>query len=121
MLCVVTEETERVIGERRLRSLRELAAELTSAGSEAQVLKAVSRSLEGNNKEFPSPCICSSTRGKRILQPAAVWRAPIPQLRLLWRANMARLAAVRRHRREKGSSRRGSRVRVRIASPRGLA
>ena len=53
MLCVVTEETERVIGERRLRSLRELAAELTSAGSEAQVLKAVSRSLEGNNKDIP--------------------------------------------------------------------
>ncbi len=53
MLCVVTEETERVIGERRLRSLRELAAELTSAGSEAQVLKAVSRSLEENSKDIP--------------------------------------------------------------------
>jgi PAS domain S-box-containing protein len=53
MLCVVTEETERVIGERRLRSLRELAAELTSAGSEAQVLKAVSSSLEGNTKDIP--------------------------------------------------------------------
>jgi len=53
MLCVVTEETERVIGERRLRSLRELAEELTSAGSEAQVLEAVSRSLERNNKDIP--------------------------------------------------------------------
>lgn len=53
MLCVVTEETERVIGERRLRSLRELAADLTSASSEIQVLKAVSRSLEGNNKDIP--------------------------------------------------------------------
>ena len=53
MLCVVTEETERVIGERRLRSLRELAAELTSASSEAQVLDVVSRSLEGNNKDIP--------------------------------------------------------------------
>ena len=53
MLCVVTEETERVIGERRLRSLRELAAELTSASAEAQVLQAVSRSLEGNDKDIP--------------------------------------------------------------------
>jgi signal transduction histidine kinase len=53
MLCVVTEETERVIGERRLRSLRELAAELTLAGTEAQVLEAVSRSLERNNKDIP--------------------------------------------------------------------
>jgi signal transduction histidine kinase len=53
MLCVVTEETERVIGERRLRSLRELAAELTLAGSEAQVLEAVSRSLGRNNRDIP--------------------------------------------------------------------
>ena len=53
MLCVVTEETERVIGERRLRSLRELAAELTSASSEAQVLEAVSHSLEQNSKDIP--------------------------------------------------------------------
>jgi len=53
MLCVVTEETERVIGERRLRSLRELAAELALAGSEAEVLEAVSRSLERNNKDLP--------------------------------------------------------------------
>jgi PAS domain S-box-containing protein len=53
MLCVVTEETDRVIGERRLRSLRELSAELTSASSEAQVLDAVSRSLERNDKDLP--------------------------------------------------------------------
>ena len=53
MLCVVTEETERVIGERRLRSLRELAGELTLAGTEAQVLEAVSRSLERNDKDIP--------------------------------------------------------------------
>lgn len=53
MLCVVTEETERVIGERRLRSLRELADELTSAGTERQALAAVSRSLEQNNQDIP--------------------------------------------------------------------
>ena len=33
MLCVVTEETERVIGERRLRALRELAARAAGADS----------------------------------------------------------------------------------------
>ena len=53
MLCVVTEETDRVIGERRLRSLRELAGELTAAGTEAQVLEAVSRSLGQNDKDIP--------------------------------------------------------------------
>jgi len=37
MLCVVTEETERVIGERRLSTLRDLAAALSSAKSEPRL------------------------------------------------------------------------------------
>src|SRR5689334_19577134 len=45
MLCVVSEETERVIGERRLSTLRELAARLAGAGSEAEVLHAVEEAL----------------------------------------------------------------------------
>jgi PAS domain S-box-containing protein len=53
MLCVVTEETERVIGERRLRSLRELAAELASVGTETQVLDTVCHNLERNDKDIP--------------------------------------------------------------------
>ncbi len=53
MLCVVTEETERVIGERRLRSLREIAAELATATTEQEVLRAVCRVLERNQKDIP--------------------------------------------------------------------
>ncbi|HSZ80157.1 MAG TPA: hypothetical protein VK775_22310, partial [Chthoniobacterales bacterium] len=36
MLCVVTEETNRVIGERRLAALRDFAAELSRSNSEAE-------------------------------------------------------------------------------------
>ena len=53
MLCVVTEETERVIGERRLATLRELAAALASVRTEADVAKAVCQGLDGNLHDLP--------------------------------------------------------------------
>jgi len=52
-LCVVTEETERVIGERRLATLRGLAAELSSAITEGDVLAAIERTLQLNQKDLP--------------------------------------------------------------------
>jgi PAS domain S-box-containing protein len=53
MLCVVTEETERVIGERRLRFLRLLASALSGAIAEADVLAAIESSLSQNLKDLP--------------------------------------------------------------------
>jgi PAS domain S-box-containing protein len=53
MLCVVSEETERVIGERRLSFLRTLAAALSTAIVEKDVLAAIERSLEQNLKDLP--------------------------------------------------------------------
>jgi signal transduction histidine kinase len=53
MFCVVTEETERVIGERRLASLRDIAAELASTTGEAEVLRAVERAAGANPKDLP--------------------------------------------------------------------
>ena len=41
MLCVVTEETERVLGERRLELLRELGAELAGDAAPRQTVAAV--------------------------------------------------------------------------------
>lgn len=52
-LCVVTEETERIIGERRLGCLRSLAADLGSAITERDVLAALQRSLGANLKDLP--------------------------------------------------------------------
>src|ERR1700691_732667 len=45
MLCVVTEETQRVIGERRLDTLRDLGSALGAVRSEPEVRTAVARSL----------------------------------------------------------------------------
>ena len=53
MLCVVTEDTERVIGARRLATLRELAAELAAVRTEPEVLAAIERGLGGNSRDLP--------------------------------------------------------------------
>ena len=53
MLCVVTEETERILSERRMTTLRELAAALSSSNAEREVLTAVEQQLGGNPKDLP--------------------------------------------------------------------
>ncbi|MEA2737554.1 MAG: hypothetical protein QOH05_861 [Acetobacteraceae bacterium] len=53
MLCVVMEETQRVIGERRVASLRDLASELSSVRSEPQVLAAVAGAPGRNTRDLP--------------------------------------------------------------------
>jgi len=53
MLCVVTEETKRVIGERRLAALRDFAAELSRSNSEAEVFSAAERCLANAQHDFP--------------------------------------------------------------------
>jgi PAS domain S-box-containing protein len=53
MLCVVSEETERVIGERRIEMLRMLGAELVSAGDENAICDAVCSVLSANRRDFP--------------------------------------------------------------------
>ncbi|WP_421865144.1 PAS domain-containing protein [Parvibaculum sp.] len=53
MLCVVSEETERVIGERRIEMLRMLGAELVSAGDENAICDAVCSVLGANRRDFP--------------------------------------------------------------------
>jgi PAS domain S-box-containing protein len=52
-LCVVTEETDRVIDERRLRTLRSLATELSKTTSEDDVVDSVSRILADNQQDQP--------------------------------------------------------------------
>lgn len=53
MLCVVTEETERVISERRMTTLRNLAAGLASSTAEQDVLSTVAEELGGNARDLP--------------------------------------------------------------------
>ena len=53
MLCVVVEETDRVIGERRLATLRTLAASLATTTTEQDVLEAVVGSLDADARDLP--------------------------------------------------------------------
>ena len=52
-LCVVTEETDRVIGERRLKTLRSLAGELNKTITEEDVVACIARCLGENQKDLP--------------------------------------------------------------------
>jgi len=52
LLCVVTEETDRVIGERRLKTLRSLAGELSKTITEQEVVSCIARCLGENQKDF---------------------------------------------------------------------
>src|ERR1700733_1408419 len=52
-LCVVSEETERIIGERRISTLRSLAAELNKTITEAEVCESIVRSLSENQQDLP--------------------------------------------------------------------
>ena len=53
MFCVVTEETTRIIGERRLALLRALGSELASSQTTDHVWQALERSLAGDSRDFP--------------------------------------------------------------------
>jgi signal transduction histidine kinase len=53
VFCAVSEETDRVISERRLASLRELASALTTAQDKAEVVEAVQTGLSRNLQDLP--------------------------------------------------------------------
>jgi PAS domain S-box-containing protein len=53
MLCVVTEETDRLIGERRVETLRDVSSVLASAGTEQDVLNALNQALSRNRRDLP--------------------------------------------------------------------
>ncbi|MES1244278.1 MAG: ATP-binding protein [Acidobacteriota bacterium] len=53
MLCVVTEDTERVIGERRLGLLRELATDLGATNTEDEVFEALTRQIAARPQDIP--------------------------------------------------------------------
>ncbi|MBN8898198.1 MAG: PAS domain-containing protein, partial [Rhodospirillales bacterium] len=53
MLCVVAEETERVIGARRVGTLRDMAAALAGARGEEEVCRALVQGLGTNARDLP--------------------------------------------------------------------
>ena len=53
MLCVVTEDTDRVIGARRMSTLRDLGSEPTAVRTEEEVLVSAARHLGANRHDLP--------------------------------------------------------------------
>ena len=53
MLCVVTEETERVLAERRVATLRDLGAQTARARSVDEACRIAMQVLDHNRKDFP--------------------------------------------------------------------
>jgi signal transduction histidine kinase len=91
MLCIVTEETERIIGERRLGLLREIATGLSGTRTEAQVFAAVEGVAGPGSKDLPfSAGYLFDENGARLLSrsgfpaghPATPARLPLDQA--LW-------------------------------------
>jgi signal transduction histidine kinase len=82
MLCVVTEETQRVIGERRLDTLRDLGSALGAVRSEPEVRTAVARSLARNDKDLPFTLIyledAETGRLLRVAQTGGIDGAAAP-------------------------------------------
>jgi PAS domain S-box-containing protein len=71
MLCVVTEETERVIGERRLAVLRDLATQLAAVSIEAEMFPAVERSLAKAAADLPFALVYLCANDSRLGRLAA--------------------------------------------------
>ncbi|HEY0819398.1 MAG TPA: ATP-binding protein, partial [Rhizobacter sp.] len=53
LFCVVTEETQRVIAERRIASLGQVASTLAATQREQELIEALGRSLGANDKDLP--------------------------------------------------------------------
>jgi PAS domain S-box-containing protein len=80
VLLVTVETTERVLAERRLRTLRELAAETTQAQSADDACGRAAGVLAGNPSDLPF-CLLFLTEGDgtpRLCASAGVTRAPDP-------------------------------------------
>ncbi|MFJ8962416.1 SpoIIE family protein phosphatase [Lentzea sp. NPDC102401] len=70
MLCVVSEETERVIGERRMATLRDLGSDPTVARAEGEVLAFDCAQLERNRRDLPFTLIYLADHGRARLAGA---------------------------------------------------
>jgi signal transduction histidine kinase len=77
IFCPVIETTEKVIGERRLRTLRDLAARCKGAESEESAYEAAATILEANPKDVPFALVYQVDEGRSVAQlKAAAGIAP---------------------------------------------
>jgi PAS domain S-box-containing protein len=73
MLCVVQEESERIVNERRLNTLRALAAATASTNTEADLFREVQTQLDENLHDLPfSLCYLVSGQAARLVAAAGI-------------------------------------------------
>jgi PAS domain S-box-containing protein len=77
MLCVVTEETDRVIGERRLALLRDLGADLAAIKVEDELFRAVQTRLAEHSKDLPFALIYLLAEDEKTARLASVRHAQV--------------------------------------------
>ncbi len=70
LLCVVTEETERVLSERRLALLRDLGADLAAIKVEGELFRAVQTRLEEHSRDVPFSLIYLFTEDEKTARLA---------------------------------------------------
>ncbi len=100
MLCVVSEETDRVIGDRRMATLRDIGSVSTANRDERAFLVEVTAQLENNLRSIPfsavylfapnGDAVLTATTGFSDADPAAPARIPVGDLDAVW--PVARLA-----------------------------
>jgi PAS domain S-box-containing protein len=71
IFCAVTDDTSRVIGERRLQLLREVAAKAPETESPEQVCAAAATGLSGNARDIPFALLYLSDGGARVARLTA--------------------------------------------------
>ncbi|UCM91624.1 SpoIIE family protein phosphatase [Streptomyces marincola] len=96
MLCVVSEDTERIIGERRMATLRDLGSDPSVIRTEQEVLDFACQQLAANPRDFPftltylydddSTARLVRTTGLPAGHPAAVHAAHLDDPTALWPA-----------------------------------
>jgi PAS domain S-box-containing protein len=70
LFCVCTEETERIINERYLKTLQELDT-LAQKECELAIYEQAARSIQSNNKDFPFGIIYKISETEKIARPVA--------------------------------------------------
>jgi PAS domain S-box-containing protein len=66
MICANTDDTERIISERQLRTLTELGAGLTDSKTTAEIIKETIRTLSENQHDFPFAIFYSTAGNKGV-------------------------------------------------------
>jgi PAS domain S-box-containing protein len=95
LFCAVTEETRRIIGERRLRVLREIAAAMAESRTSSQVCESAAQSLSSAGRDLPFTLIYlldakrealskAAETGFTRAHPAAPASVPVDDTRAVW-------------------------------------